>query len=110
MQRIAFTMTIRPGTEAEYERRHRQVWAGMLHELRTAGAHTYSIFRQGTLLFAYLEVDDLARYQRYLAGSSIAAKWEAHMSDILIREVDPATDFPPLIPEVFHLDEETSIA
>jgi len=26
------------------------------------------------------------------------------MSDILIREVDPATGFPHVLPEVFHLD------
>ncbi|HBE24197.1 MAG TPA: L-rhamnose mutarotase, partial [Ktedonobacter sp.] len=26
MQRIAFTMRIKPGTEEEYRRRHRQVW------------------------------------------------------------------------------------
>ena len=51
MQRIAFMMHILPGTEEEYERRHRQVW-----------------------------------------------------SDILVRQVDPATSFPPLLAEVFHLD------
>jgi L-rhamnose mutarotase len=108
MQRTAFVMTIQPGTETEYERRHRQVWAEMLAELRAAGAQSYSIFRQGTRLFAYLEVEDLTRYQRYLAGSTIAATWETYMSDILIREVDPATAFPPLLPEVFHLEKETA--
>ncbi len=82
MQRIAFLMHIRPGAQEEY----------------------YSIFRDGLQLFAYLEGDDLDRCRAYLAESAVAARWEAHMSDILIRELDPATNFPPLLPEVFHLD------
>ena len=104
MQRIAFVMRIRPGTEVEYQRRHQQVWPEMLDELRAAGCHNYSIFRDGLQLFAYLEVDDVARYQAYLAQSAVAARWETYMSDILIREVDPATNFPSLLPEAFHLD------
>ena len=104
MQRIAFVMRIRPGTEEEYQRRHEQVWPEMLDELRAAGCHNYSIFRDGLQLFAYLEVDDVDRYQAYLAESAVAARWETYMSDILIREVAPATNFPSLLPEAFHLD------
>jgi L-rhamnose mutarotase len=104
MQRVAFLMRIAPGTEDEYERRHQQVWPEMVAELKAAGARNYSIFRSGLQLFAYLEVNDLGRYCAYLAESAAAAKWEAHMSDILVREVDPATNFPWLLPEVFHLD------
>jgi L-rhamnose mutarotase len=104
MRRIAFVMRIQPGTEAEYQRRHQQVWPEMLNELRAAGCHDYSIFRDGLQLFAYLEVDDLERYQAYLAQSAVAARWETYMSDILIREVDPATSFPSLLHEAFHLD------
>jgi L-rhamnose mutarotase len=104
MQRVAFLMRIAPGTEEEYERRHQQVWPEMMAELKAAGAHNYSIFRSGLQLFAYLEVDDLDRYRAYLAESEVAARWEAQMCDILVREVDPATNFPRLLPEAFHLD------
>lgn len=104
MQRIAFRMRIVLGAEEEYQRRHQHVWPEMLAELKAAGCRNYSIFRSGLELFAYLEVDDLDDYRSYLTRSEVAARWEAHMSDILIREVDPATDFPPLLPEVFHLD------
>jgi L-rhamnose mutarotase len=104
MQRVAWLMHLRPGTEAEYQRRHQQVWPEMLAELRAAGCQSYSIFRAGLQLFAYLEVDDLDRYRIYLAQSEVAARWEAYMSEILLREVDPATSFPPLLPEAFHLD------
>jgi L-rhamnose mutarotase len=104
MQRVAFVMHIQPGAEAEYERRHRHVWPDMLAELKVAGCQNYSIFRDGLRLVAYLEVEDLDRYRTYLAGSAVAQRWEAHMSDILLREVDPATNFPPVLAEVFHLD------
>ncbi len=104
MQRIAFLMSIKPGTEEEYSRRHQAIWPEMVAELRAAGAHNYSIFRAGTTLFAYLEVEDLARYRAALASSEIAARWEAYMQDILIRAVDPITLFPALLPEQFHLD------
>lgn len=104
MQRIAFLMRIVPGSEEEYQRRHQQVWPEMLAELKAAGCHNYSIFRSGLELFGYLEVEDVDHYRSYLVRSEVAAQWEAQMSDILIREVDPATNFPPLLPEVFHLD------
>lgn len=104
MQRMAFLMRIKPGTEAEYTRRHQQVWPEMQAELRAAGAHNYSIFRDGLNLFAYLEVDDLDRYRAYLAQSEVANRWETYMSDILVREVENETSFPPLLTEAFHLD------
>jgi L-rhamnose mutarotase len=104
MQRLAFLMRIQPGTEEEYQRRHAEVWPEMLAELKAAGCHNYSIFRDGFQLFAYLEVDDLDHYRVALATSDVAANWEAFMSDILVREVDPATNFPTLLPEMFHLE------
>ena len=104
MQRVAFLMQIVPGAEEEYHRRHQEVWPEMLGELKAAGCHNYSIYRDGLQLFAYLEVDDVDAYRSYLAKSEIAARWEAHMSDILTREVDAATGFPRLLPEAFHLD------
>ena len=78
MQRIAFTMRIKPGTEEEYRRRHWQVWPELLV--------------------------DLKRYLEIMAASRASERWEAQMSDILIREPEAATGFPPVLEEVFHLD------
>ena len=104
MRRIAFLMHIQPGTEEEYRRRHSEIWPRMVVELKAAGCHNYSIFRSGLQLFAYVEVNDLDDYRTYLAASEVAAEWEAYMSDILVRDVDPTTSFPPLLSEEFHLD------
>ena len=54
-QRIGFTMRVLPGREADYRRRHEQVWPELLADLRAAGARNYSIFLRGQDLFAYLE-------------------------------------------------------
>lgn len=104
MQRIAFLMRIKAGSEEEYRRRHQQVWPEMLAELKAAGCQNYSIFLKDLQLFAYLEVADFVRFREYLASSAVSDRWESMMSDILEREVDPTTHFPFLLEEVFHLD------
>jgi L-rhamnose mutarotase len=104
MQRIAFLMRIKPGTEEEYRHRHQQVWPELLTDLKRAGCQNYSIYLRGTELFAYMEVDDFQRYLDIMAASQASERWEAHMGDILIRETEETTGFPPVLEEVFHLD------
>ena len=104
MQRIAFTMKIKPGSEEEYRRRHQQVWPELLADLKQAGCSRYSIYMRGLELFAYMEVEDFQHYLTVMAASQASEHWEQYMSDILVRETDPATGFPFVLPEVFHLD------
>ena len=104
MQRIAFIMRIKPGTEEEYRRRHQQVWPELLADLKQAGCSRYSIYMRGLDLFAYMEVEDFEGFLNVMAASKVSEHWEQFMSDILIRETDPTTGFPPVLPEVFHLD------
>ena len=54
MQRIAFIMRIKPGTQEEYRRRHQQVWPELLADLKRAGCQNYSIYLRDTELFAYM--------------------------------------------------------
>jgi L-rhamnose mutarotase len=104
MQRIAFTMHIKPGTEEEYRRRHQHVWPELLADLKRAGCSNYSIYLQGLTLFAYMEVEDFQRFLATMSSSQASERWEEQMSDILVRETDPATNFPFVLSEVFHLD------
>lgn len=104
MQRIAFTMKIKPGTEAVYRQRHQEVWPELLAELKAVGCQNYSIYLMGTQLFAYMEVADFQQFLSGMAASHVSERWEQHMSDILLREIDPSTGFPVVLPEVFHLD------
>src|SRR6266851_4357115 len=104
MQRIAFLMRLKPGNEEEYKRRHDEIWPEMQAALRSAGMHNYSIFRDGSTLFAYLEVDDLAQMKQALAQDATNARWQAYMRDLISIDVDPETGFARLLPEMFHLD------
>ncbi len=51
-----------------------------------------------------MEVDDFDRYLETMAVSQASEHWEAQMGDILVRETEAATGFPPVLEEVFHLD------
>ncbi len=104
MERVGFTMWILPGQEAEYRRRHAAVWPELLDALRAAGAHDYSIFIRGSDLFVYLEVDDFAAFRASIAASTVNARWQSEMTELIDPLTDPATGFHERLEEVFHLD------
>ena len=104
MERIGFVMALHPGAEAEYRRRHADVWPEMLDELRAAGARNYSIFLRGNELFGYLEVDDFERFREQMDNSSVNERWQADMAALIDPLTDPDTGFHRRLDEVFHLD------
>jgi L-rhamnose mutarotase len=105
MQRIAFIINLKPGADpVEYKRRHDEIWPEMLAALRNAGMHNYSIFRDGSKLFAYLEVDDLAQMRQIQANDPVNARWQAYMRDLISVDLDPETGAARLLPEMFHMD------
>jgi L-rhamnose mutarotase len=104
MERIGFCMRLLPGAETEYRERHRQVWPELLADLRAAGARNYSIFLRGSDLFAYLEVDDFARFTEQMGRSQTNERWQADMDALIDPLTDPATGFHRRLEEVFRLD------
>jgi L-rhamnose mutarotase len=104
MERVGFTMRLLPGKEAEYRRRHAAVWPEMLDALRAAGARDYSIYLSGQQLFAYLEVDDFARFRAQMAATEVNDRWQAEMAELIDPLTDPATGFHQRLEEIFHLD------
>ena len=104
MQRIAFLMKLKPGLEVEYKRRHDEIWPEMLAALRKAGMHNYSIFLNGEQLFAYLEVEDFDRMTKTLTTDPTNARWQESMQSFIEVPVDPQTNFPPILAEMFHMD------
>lgn len=104
MIRKAFVMTLHPGQEAEYERRHNPIWPELQAVLRSHGVRNYSIFldRETNRLFAYAEIEDEARWEQ-IAQTEPCRRWWAHMKDIMESNPD---DSPVAVElrEVFHLD------
>ncbi|MBU3744346.1 MAG: L-rhamnose mutarotase [Sediminibacterium sp.] len=103
MKRLAFTMQLRKGFEAEYEKRHQEIWPELSDLLLDSGIERYSIFldsETGTL-FAYMEVQETNGLAD-LPKHSIMQKWWSYMKDIM----DTQPDNVPIsnsLKEVFHL-------
>ena len=104
MPRKAFVMSVLPGCEAEYERRHRAVFPELVEVLRQHGVRNYSIFLhpETRQLFGYLECDDEARLDA-IAQTEACKRWWASMKEIMPSNPDNSPVQHPLV-EVFHLD------
>ena len=105
MQRVAFVMHVKEGQQAEYIRRHREVWPQVLADLERAGVEQMNIFMAGRQLFLYMEVDDYAEAARILGECPESVRWEAYMEPIMEdaggQTYDPENPYPDSLPEVF---------
>ena len=104
MERVAFTMKLLPGAEAEYRRRHAAVWPEMLDALRAAGCSNYSIYVNGQDLFGVFDVLDFDRFRAMMDASPVNARWQADMAALIDPCTDPTTGFHRRLEEVFRLD------
>jgi L-rhamnose mutarotase len=103
MQRHAFKMRLNTGMEAEYTRRHDEIWPDLVNLLREAGISNYSIHldRETMTLFGYLErrddhsMDDLPNHP-------VMKKWWAYMGDIMATNPDGSPVAIPLT-ETFYM-------
>ncbi|MDR2471855.1 MAG: L-rhamnose mutarotase [Treponema sp.] len=104
MKRNAFVMHLRPGCEAEYKKRHDEIWSELKAELRKAGVSNYSIYldRKTNTLFACQNLADDAGDDE-LASKDIVKKWWHMMKDIMDTNADESPVCDPLV-EVFHMD------
>ncbi|MBC8152924.1 MAG: L-rhamnose mutarotase [Bacteroidetes bacterium] len=97
MDQIAFTMQLKPGMEAEYQRRHDAIWPELSAALTEAGIRDYAIYLDcptGTL-FAV---------QQRVAGHTVDAlptlpvmqRWWAYMADLMVTHPDHSPVVTPL--------------
>jgi L-rhamnose mutarotase len=104
MIRKGFIMTLRPGYQAEYVKRHNPIWPELERTLKEHGVSTYSIFldRENDRLFAYAVVESEERWQR-IAMNETCRRWWAQMKELMLTNPDnsPAAT---VLDEVFHLD------
>ena len=104
MIRKAFLMTLKPGRQAEYERRHNPIWPELQDVLREHGVHNYSIFldRATNGLFAYAEIESEELWRR-IAETEACRRWWADMKDLMLTNPDNSPVTLEL-DEVFHLE------
>ena len=103
MIRKAFVMSVHPGHEVEYERRHRPIWDELADVLRAHGVHNYSIHLHPDTrqLFGYAEIESEERWQA-IAQTEVCRRWWRHMADLMPANPDSSPVSTPL-KEVFHL-------
>ena len=103
MEKYAFKMRLNPGCEAEYRRRHDEIWPELTALLKESGVSDYSIHldRETNILFGVLwrtDDHDMAALSQHPA----MRRWWAHMADIMETKPD---DEPVAVPleTVFHM-------
>ena len=104
MTRQAFTMKLKAGFEAEYKKRHDELWPEMATALRKAGVSDFSIFldEQTLTLFAVRKLSDPGKLAD-VARLPVVRKWWDYMAPLMEVHPDNAPKEWPL-KEVFHLD------
>lgn len=96
-------MTLLPGHEVEYKKRHDEIWPELVSALKSAGVSDYSIyFEKGSnKLFAVLKRKENHEMDE-LPMRAIVQKWWAFMADIMETNADNSPIVSPL-DMVFHL-------
>ncbi len=97
-------MQLKPGVEAEYQRRHDEIWPELSQALTEAGIRDYSIFldRSSGTLFAVQKREDNHTADQ-LPGRAIMKKWWAYMADLMDTNADNSPVAKPL-ERVFHME------
>ena len=101
VQKFAWRARIVPGSEADYKRRHDEIWPEMTAVLNEAGIHSYSIWLSGLDLFGYYECADIEYATRVQGSSPVVDRWNEYMKDILIMDLDPDTGTTPPLKLMF---------
>jgi L-rhamnose mutarotase len=104
MTRNAFVMKLKPGCEAEYQKRHDEIWPELKAELRTSGVSDYSIYldRETLMLFAFQRLSD-DHTSGELPNSPVVKRWWASMAPLMETNTD-LSPYSRSLDEVFHLD------
>jgi L-rhamnose mutarotase len=103
MIRKSFVMSVKPGFELEYEKRHNPIWPELEAVLKAHGVLSYSIFLDPATrqLFAYAEIEDEARWNA-IAQTPVCRRWWAYMKEIMSANPDDSPVSKELR-EVFHI-------
>ena len=104
MQRIAFLLRLREGTEAAYDEAHANVWPEMLALLKRSGISEYSIFRRDQLLFLTMHVEDFEETWARIEADPVNTRWQQAMAPYFapLGPLRPGERFP-MMREIFFM-------
>ncbi|SDD91929.1 L-rhamnose mutarotase [Pedobacter soli] len=100
--KIAFKMKLKPGFEAEYKKRHDEIWPELATLLKENGISDYSIFLDEETNNLFAVQQQRGSSSQDLGSTQIVQKWWAYMADIMETNEDNSPKTFPL-EMVFHL-------
>lgn len=102
-EKHAFKMKLHPGMEAEYRKRHDEIWPELSALLHDAGVRDYSIHldRETSTLFGVL-TRPVDHTMASLSDHPVMKRWWAYMADIMESNPDNSPVQSDLV-TVFHL-------
>lgn len=104
MERFCFTFEIREGTEAEYKKRHDEIWPELVRAIQDAEIRNYSLFRRATTIIAYCECEpDAATAFAKVGAHEASDRWNEYFKDIIVSLTGPDGKLVDYA-EVWHLD------
>jgi L-rhamnose mutarotase len=104
VERLFFTFDLAPGQEAEYERRHREIWPDLVAAIKDAGFSNYTLFRRELQVYAYAECEpSVAAALDKLERTEVNQRWSVYIRSLMTRAVDDAGNLFTA-DEVWHLD------
>lgn len=103
LKRVAFKMKLIKGFEAEYQKRHDEIWPDLQVLLKDSGISEYSIFleKETGSLFGFLKIADPIKLDE-LPSYPVMQQWWKFMGDIMETNPDNSPVSIPLN-EVFYL-------
>ena len=101
MERLCFTLSVVPGTENEFDRRHAEIWPEMTSAMREAGYRNYTLFRRGQTVLGYAECHpDVSTAASIMVGTEVSTRWGESMLGIV--EDSPGLTY---FEQVWHLSD-----
>ncbi|KPF43506.1 L-rhamnose mutarotase [Rhizobium sp. AAP43] len=103
LERHVFKMTLNPGMEAEYRKRHDEIWPELVELLHAAGVSDYTIHldRETNSLIGVLtrrKDHDMAA----LPDHPVMKRWWTHMADVMQTNPDNSPVAIDLV-KLFHM-------
>lgn len=105
MERLCFQMELVPGAEAEYVRRHEEIWPDMVAALTASGFHNYSLFRRGASVIGYAECEpDVATANTAMAATEVNSRWAASFDGVIASMTDAEGNLVDFA-QLWHLED-----
>lgn len=103
MPRLAFKMKLKQGYEAEYKKRHDEIWPDLEDRLRNAGVYDYSIFfdKETLTLFSFKKLTKNNTADQ-ISQTEIMKRWWEYMADIMETNADNSP-ITIQLQELYHL-------